>query len=245
MAVYRQVYMKFWTDDSKVVDDFTPEDKYFFLYLMTNPHTTLTGCYEISFKVMARETGYNEETVKRLMDRMERTHKVICYDQNTKEVLIVNWHKYNWTTSEKLLQSVRNQLPYIRSERFREYVEGLIDGDTVSIPYGYGMDTSITVTDTVTDTVSISNKESKTKKFVPPTLEEVREYCEERKNNIDPEYFIDYYASQQWKKANGRPVADWKACVRQWESKEKPKKETKEEKTFDIKEYAKEQGWFD
>jgi hypothetical protein len=219
MAVYRQVYMKFWTDDSKVVDDFTPEDKYFFLYLMTNPHTTLTGCYEISFKVMARETGYNEETVKRLMDRMERTHKVICYDQNTKEVLIVNWHKYNWTTSEKLLQSVRNQLPYIRSEKFREYVEGLIDGDTVSIPYGYGMDTSITVTvtDTVTDTVSISNKESKTKKFVPPTLEEVREYCEERKNNIDPEYFIDYYASQQWKKANGRPVADWKACVRTWE----------------------------
>jgi hypothetical protein len=245
MAVYRQVYMKFWTDDSKVVDDFTPEDKYFFLYLMTNPHTTLTGCYEISFKVMARETGYNEETVKRLMDRMERTHKVICYDQNTKEVLIVNWHKYNWTTSEKLLQSVRNQLPYIRSEKFREYVEGLIDGDTVSIPYGYGMDTSITVTDTVTDTVSISNKESKTKKFVPPTLEEVKAYCEERKNNIDPEYFIDYYASQQWKKANGRPVADWKACVRQWESKEKPKKETKEEKTFDIKEYAKEQGWFD
>jgi predicted phage replisome organizer len=87
-------------------------------------------------------------------------------------------------------------------------------------------------------------KEGKNSRFVPPTLDEVRTYCEERKNNIDPEYFIDYYASQQWKKANGRPVADWKACVRQWESKEKPKKETKE-KTFDIKEYAKEQGWFD
>ena len=243
MAVYRQVYMKFWTDDSKVVDDFTPEDKYFFLYLMTNPHTTLTGCYEISFKVMARETGYNEETVKRLMDRMERTHKVICYDQNTKEVLIVNWHKYNWTTSEKLLQSVRNQLPYIRSERFREYVEGLIDGDTVSIPYGYGMDTSITVPVTVTDTVSISNKESKSKKFVPPTLEEIKAYCEERKNGVDPERFYNYYTSNGWMVGRNH-MKDYKAAIRNWEKKDK-KEEPKEEKMFDIEEYGRERGWWE
>lgn len=241
MAVYRQVYMKFWTDDSKVVDDFTPEDKYFFLYLMTNPHTTLTGCYEISFKVMARETGYNEETVKRLMDRMERTHKVICYDQNTKEVLIVNWHKYNWTTSEKLLQSVRNQLPYIRSERFREYVEGLIDGDTVSIPYPYGMDTSITVPVTVTDTVSISNKESKTKKFVPPTLEEIKAYCDERKNGVDPERFFNYYTSNGWMVGRNH-MKDFKAAIRNWEKKDK-KEEPKQEKSID--ELAKEWGWDD
>lgn len=156
--------MKFWNDDSKVVDDFTPEDKYFFLYLMTNPHTSLTGCYEISFKTMARETGYNEETVRRLTDRMERVHKVICYDPETKEVLVVNWHKYNWTTSEKLLQSVRNQVPYIRSKAFREYVEGLANGDTVSIPYQYGMDTSISAS--VTDTVSVSIDKTKDKKKV-------------------------------------------------------------------------------
>ena len=157
MAIYRQVYMKFWTDDSKVVDDFTPEDKYFFLYLMTNPHTTLTGCYEISNKVMARETGYNEETVKRLMDRMERIHNVIRYDQDTKEVLIINWHKYNWTSSDKVLKAVREQANLIKSETFKEYVLGLADGDTVSIPYAYRMDTSVPVT--VTDTVSVTDKE--------------------------------------------------------------------------------------
>ena len=61
-------------------------------------------------------------------------------------------------------------------------------------------------------------------RFAPPTLEEVRSYCEERKNNIDPEAFIDYYKSQKWKKANGQLLADWKAGVRYWERKEYNKK---------------------
>ena len=241
MALYRQVYMKFWNDDSKVVDDFTPEDRYFFLYLMTNPHTNLTGCYEVSFKAMARETGYNEETIKRLMERMERVHRVICYDTETKEVLIVNWHKYNWTSSEKLLQSIRNQLPYIRSKRFRDYVEGMANGDTVSIPYSYGMDTSITVS--VTDTVTDISKSKKIKKNNHPTVEEVRAYCEERKNNVDPEEFVDYYASQNWKKANGQPLTDWKAGVRTFEKKDYPRKKKEERPKIDVDELARRSGW--
>lgn len=62
-------------------------------------------------------------------------------------------------------------------------------------------------------------KESK--RFTPPSLEEVAGYCFDRGNNIDPQAFIDYYASQKWRKANGRPVADWKACVRTWEALDK------------------------
>jgi len=62
-------------------------------------------------------------------------------------------------------------------------------------------------------------KKGKRKRFVPPTVEEVKAYCEERKNNIDAEHFIDYYSSQHWKKANGLPLEDWKAAVRTWEKK--------------------------
>lgn len=58
------------------------------------------------------------------------------------------------------------------------------------------------------------------KKFIPPTIEEVTEYCNQRGNTVDPEGFIAYYTSQNWKKANGRPVIDWKACVITWEKKE-------------------------
>jgi len=243
MALYRQVYMKFWNDDSKVVDDFTPEDKYFFLYLMTNPHTTLTGCYEISFKVMARETGYNEETVKRLMDRMGRVHHVICYDQNTKEVLIVNWHKYNWTKSADLVKAVKSQAAYIKNEMFREYVIGLAEGETVPTPSHDGGGTSISVS--VTDTDSISINKTKVKKEKHPSVEEVAEYCRERNNNVDPEEFVDYYSSQNWKKANGQPLTDWKAGVRTFEKKPYNRPKPKQEEKIDLSDYYKENGWID
>ena len=71
------------------------------------------------------------------------------------------------------------------------------------------------------------NISGKRKRFIPPTLDEVQEYCRERNNNVDAESFIDYYASQKWKKANGRPVEDWKACVRTWEKNNFNRKEPK------------------
>lgn len=60
------------------------------------------------------------------------------------------------------------------------------------------------------------DKPSKSKKFIPPTLEEVREYCKERNNRVDPERFIDHYESNGWK-VGKNPMKDWKAAVRTWE----------------------------
>ena len=70
-------------------------------------------------------------------------------------------------------------------------------------------------------------------KFIPPTLEEVAEYCNQRNSDIDPEEFWAYYASQNWKKANGRPIKDWKLCVITWEKKEARKYEPNAGNPFD------------
>ena len=94
MAIFRNVHVTFWTD-AKVVDDFTPEDKYFYVYLITNPHTNLCGCYEISMKQMSDELGYNKETIEKLIDRFHKIHRVLDYDRQTKEMLLYNWSKYN------------------------------------------------------------------------------------------------------------------------------------------------------
>ena len=71
-----------------------------------------------------------------------------------------------------------------------------------------------------------SNTErEKRKRFTPPTVEEVRAYCQERNNGIDPDAFVDYYTARGWKYGQGKPVEDWKAAVRTWERREsKPKK---------------------
>lgn len=55
------------------------------------------------------------------------------------------------------------------------------------------------------------------KKFVPPTVEQVRAYCEERGNSIDAARFVDYYATNGWVQGGGKPIKDWRACVRTWE----------------------------
>lgn len=156
MAIYRNIQMAFWTD-IKVVDDFTPEDKFFYLYLLTNPHSNLCGCYEISVKQMADETGYSRDTVEKLLKRFAETHKVAYYSQDTKELLVLNWHKYNWTASEKFRKPLLKEINSVKNDNFKGYLLDLFNGaDTVSIPYPYGSDTTVTVTDTVTvsDTVS-------------------------------------------------------------------------------------------
>lgn len=59
------------------------------------------------------------------------------------------------------------------------------------------------------------------KRFVKPTLDQVREYCTSRGNNIDPVRFVDYYESIGWK-VGKNPMKDWKACVRTWERQDHP-----------------------
>lgn len=156
MAIYRNIQMAFWTD-SKVIDDFTPEDKFFYLYLLTNPHTNLCGAYEISVKQMSDETGYSRDTIEKLLKRFAEVHKVAYYSQDTKELLVINWHKYNWTNSEKFRKPLLKEINSVKNDNFKNYLLDLFNGtDTVSIPYPYGSDTTVTVTDTVTvsDTVS-------------------------------------------------------------------------------------------
>jgi hypothetical protein len=59
--------------------------------------------------------------------------------------------------------------------------------------------------------------------FKKPTLEEIKAYCDERKNNVDPSAFFDYYEKGGWVYGKAKtPVKDWKACVRTWERYDKP-----------------------
>ena len=70
------------------------------------------------------------------------------------------------------------------------------------------------------------NVKEKRQIFVPPTVDEVRAYCEERNNGIDAEKFVDYYQARGWELSKGRKVKDWKACVRTWEGNAKEKQTT-------------------
>ena len=69
-----------------------------------------------------------------------------------------------------------------------------------------------------------------TNMFTPPTVDQVREYCEERGSFwIDPEQFVDYYQTRGWMLKTGK-MKDWKASVRTWERNEKKRYEEEQPK---------------
>lgn len=69
------------------------------------------------------------------------------------------------------------------------------------------------------------NNNKPLKRFVPPTLEEVEQYCFERGNHVSASRFVDYYDSVGWSIGKGKPMKDWKAAVRTWERDERTERD--------------------
>lgn len=75
---------------------------------------------------------------------------------------------------------------------------------------------------------------SRGNRFVSPSLDQVRAYCLERGNKVDPQSFVDFYASKGWVVGKS-PMKDWKAAVRTWERKERePELAEKEDRYANV-----------
>ena len=84
-----------------------------------------------------------------------------------------------------------------------------------------------------------NKRESIAADAAPPTLDEVKAYCEGKK--VDPERFWNYYSAQGWKTSAGQPVRNWKALIANWEKTERPKADPEPPHTpsYDLEEYEK------
>ncbi|WP_305751703.1 DnaD domain-containing protein [Mammaliicoccus sciuri] len=131
MAKFRQVYTEFW-EDPKVQEEFTPEDRYFYLYLLTNPRTTQIGIYQITKKQIAFELGYSTESINALIDRFENHHKLIKYNIETREIAIKNWGRYNFNKAGKPVEDcVRSELSRVKDNELIEYTKPNIDNSKI------------------------------------------------------------------------------------------------------------------
>jgi len=110
------------------VETLTPEKRYFFLYLITNEHTTQCGIYEISFRSMAFETGYNTETIEKLVQFFEKAGK-IKYSKKTNELAIKNFVKHNPQGSPKVKAFVDKEIKNIKDQSLIAYIYAI---DTLS-----------------------------------------------------------------------------------------------------------------
>lgn len=152
----RLIDTELWNNE-QIVEEFTCDDKYFWLYLLTSPHGSICGVMRYSPAIIGRDMGLHKDTIENLVYRFENNYKLIFVDKETKELLILNWYKWNWSTSGKLLQSVLNSKETIKSAFIQELVQERIDfvtgkTDRVSIPYAYP-----TISNTIANTNNIEN----------------------------------------------------------------------------------------
>ncbi|MFR5263989.1 hypothetical protein [Clostridium sp.] len=135
MANYRLVYGEFWTDP-KIVEELTPEDKLFFLYLLTNPHTKMCGIYKITIKQMGFDLGYSIETIMSLLERFSNYYGFIKYNQTTKELAIKNWGKYNLNKGGKpVLDCLSKDLDAVTDKSLIKYIYPNIKSETIKKLY--------------------------------------------------------------------------------------------------------------
>ena len=128
--------------------DLTPEEKFFYVYLLTCDQGNIIGAFELPIKIVEMQTGYNRESIEKLISRFIDYGKII-YDQKTKEICLVNWLKHNGNTSEKLTKKYLDLFAGIKSLDIKNKVLevahlvslpfsiNLYPIDTVSIPYPY------------------------------------------------------------------------------------------------------------
>lgn len=131
MAKYRAVQTIFW-NDSKVIEDMTPDDKLFYLYLLTNPSTKQIGIYQITRKQMSFELGFSIEVINTLINRFENNLNLIKYDENTREICIKNWGKYNLNNGGKPVEDcIRKELKEIKNVDFIKIIYKKIENEKI------------------------------------------------------------------------------------------------------------------
>lgn len=220
MGIKRIVDTDFWTDD-KVMIEFSPEDRLFMLYLLTNPHTTQLGVYKILPKQMAFELGYSSDTINVLLDRFENKYNMIRYSKATSEIAVRNYLKYSIVKGGKpVLDLLTREANRVKDKSLIAYINesaSLSENATVKEFCELFNDN---VNDNVNDNdnedsyhESSTNRTTNRPRFVPPTLEEVTAYVKQRNSKVIPQVFIDFYESKGWMVGKTK-MKDWKAACR-------------------------------
>lgn len=132
------------------------------------------------------------------------------YAETGKEPALRGNERFVWGTAKKNIDNQRDSYEK-RCEINRQNITNRYESlRTVTNAYESKQDKD-------KDKEKDKEKNKKTiKRFSPPTVEDVRSYCIERGNNVDPQTFVDFYEAKGWMVGSNH-MKDWRACVRTWE----------------------------
>lgn len=119
MAKQRYINTRFW--DDSYISNLDPSEKLVFLYLLTNPATSICGVYEIPLKRIASDTGFDKEMVVKILDRFGRDKKILYRDG---WVIVVNFQKHQNVGSDQIKKGIAAEMADI-PQHIKEELEGI------------------------------------------------------------------------------------------------------------------------
>ena len=95
----------FWNDE-QIIDEYSPEDKLFMMYLLTCPRGNAIGIFKAPIKLMAFEIGYSPEAIRTLIDRFMNKYSRITYDYEEQEIALHHALKYTINKGGKPMEEM-------------------------------------------------------------------------------------------------------------------------------------------
>jgi len=167
-------------------------------------------------KTIMRMCGCKDDDIKSLFERKF----LIPFDSGV--VVIKHWKIHNYIAKDRYKETkYKEEKATLLLDENNSYTQCIqvVDETETQVRLGkdrLGKDNNILCASNDAPT----EPGSKNKRFVKPSVDEIRAYCNQRSNNIDPQRFYDYYESNGWK-VGRNAMKDWKAAVRTWETKDK------------------------
>lgn len=165
--------------------------------------TIKRGSFVTSVANMSAESGLSPKQIRLAISKLERTGEITVRRTNKYSVIsVVKWDEYQGSSNDEGKQT----------DTQRECQE-----------------------ETQTSSERATTEEYKTIRrknippFIPPTLDEVRAYCNSRNSSVNPETFYEYFSTGGWKDSKGNPVRNWKQKLITWENHRNTNSVSKEE----------------
>ena len=175
-------------------------------------------CLYFHLSMRADDDGFinNPRKVMRMIGASDDDAKILIAKRflivfESGVVVIKHWRIHNYIRNDRYKPTVYQEEKALLCQK-ENGGYSLVDN---GIPDDNQMDTQVRLGK---DRLGKDNKSTGTHKFVPPTLEDVKAYCQERNNGVDPNKWYDHYLAVGWK-VGKNPMKDWKAAVRKWEEK--------------------------
>jgi len=175
----------------------------------SNGSLYLSGKLAYTDEMLSTVFNRKVQSIRLALDMFEKLGMIERGDY----IQISNWEKHqNIEGMEKIRLQTRER---VRKHREKQQLIGTVEPVALSNVTVTHLEEELEVE--LEEEKEIKPKE-KTKRFVPPTLEEVNEYCKSRNNTVDSEKWFNFYQAKGWYVGKNK-MKDWKAGVRTWETK--------------------------